>query len=163
MKKWFAEDAPQNAKSATAAIGTGTNGTVNIAYNTVGAGGNEFVAEVVIAEGNSKAMSAAFDDDTLTVTLGTDADGAADALKNTATLIAAKINTLGMFTATASGNGESAITSETSEDVEFSGGQLGTAAIVPYSVLHIGDYYYVNIAPNTVYDANWRRFTLEAY
>jgi hypothetical protein len=162
-KKWFAEDAPQNAKSATATLGTGDNGTITITYDIKGTEGNVYSVAVVVAEGANKAMSVALANKKITVTLGTGADSNVAASKNTATLIAAAISALDGFTATKSGTGGDSISEATSEDVAFEGGQFGTPCIVPYTYVADTSYYYVNIAPNTIRDANWRRFQLAEY
>lgn len=166
QSKWFAEAAPVNAKSATASIGSGANGTVTITYDLKGTEGNSFEAAVVVATGNNKDMSAALVNGVVTVTLGTDASGDADATKNTAALIAAAINALDGFSAVSSGTGATAIASATEDNVPFTGGQFGTFCPVPYTYLADSTYYYFNIAPNGDRDTNWRRIakaSLTAY
>ena len=60
----------------------------------MGVAGNGYSVEVVEGEGLDVPMSVAFSDATkkIVVTLGTDAAGDLDALKNTALLIATEIN-----------------------------------------------------------------------
>ena len=101
---------------ASAVIGTGTNGTVHIAHDNVGVAGNSYSVEVVEGEGLDVPMSVAFSDATkkIVVTLGTDAAGDLDALKNMALLIATEINiqvagSEDPMTATSSGDGSTAL------------------------------------------------------
>jgi hypothetical protein len=95
--------------NSTAAIGSGTNGTVNIvgAGTKVGSAGNGIVVNVVVPTGTS-GLSATFAANTLTVNLAV-ISGVPNGAANTATLIAAAIDALPEFTATASGTGASAI------------------------------------------------------
>ena len=88
-------------------IGAGADGVITIIDETATA--KEI--EVVVAAGNSASLAAAHSDGVITVTLGTDEAGAADAAKNTATLITAAINGIAAktWTATASGTGATAI------------------------------------------------------
>lgn len=162
QKKWFAEETPVNAKSASATIGSGDNGVVTIVVDSVGTEGNDYTVAVVVADGINKALAASIVGTDITVTLGTDASGDADATKNTAKLIAEKISTIAGVTATYSGTGATAITVAITKK-SLAGGQYGTVAIVPYTWLYIGTTYYVNIAPNSKYDANWRTVTFTAY
>jgi hypothetical protein len=161
--KWFAEATPTNAAKATAEIGSGTDGTVTIECSEVGTEGNEYEVEVVIATGENKAMDAEFADGVLTVTLGTGADSGVDAAKNTAKLIATKISSLDGFTATASGEGTSSISTATEENVAFEDGSYGTVCPIGDVWLKISDVYYYCSAPNSRYDANWRTVVFTAY
>jgi len=162
QQSWFDGTAPQNAKSATATIGSGTNGTVTITIDAVGTGGNSYTVEVVEGSGTDVDLDVSLTGTDIVVTLGTDGAGALDATKNTATLVAAAIDVLAGITATASGDGSTAL-SVAEAQKSFSGGQYGTVAPVPYTMMQDETYYYVNIAPNSIYDANWRRFTLSEY
>lgn len=160
--KWFAEATPQNAKEATANIGSGTDGTVTTTVDVVGTEGNSYTIEVVAGSGNNVAMSAELTDNAIVVTLGTDGVGALDATKNTATLIATAINALSGVSSVASGTGATAIGA--AEAVKnFTGGQYATEATIPFTMLKDETYYYVNITPNSRVDKNWRRFTLATY
>lgn len=186
---------------AHATIGSGTNGAVAIEVDTAGEAGNDYSVEVA----TGSALSAALAEGKLTITLATDgstataiasaintsagdtftatasgtgetaitsaeaekdfsggADAAPSDVKNTATLIAAKISTLTDFTATASGEGTSSISAAESE-AEFSGGQYGTVAIVPETILYISGVYYINLYPNSIYDDYWRTITFTKY
>lgn len=142
QRKWFAEETPVNAVKASAEIGSGDNGKVTITYDSVGTEANEYEVAVVIAEGLDKAMSAAFANGVITVTLGTDADGNVAAAKNTAKLIAEKISTLDGFTATHSGEGNSSISEATTENVAFEGGLYATVCPISDVWLYIGTTYY---------------------
>ena len=95
--------------SATAAIGSGTNGIVTITVDAVGVGGNLYTVTVVLAVGNNQPLSAALVGTDLTVTLGTGVAGLTDPAKNTAVLVAAAIEALAGLSAKASGTGATVI------------------------------------------------------
>jgi hypothetical protein len=71
LKKYFAETTPQNAKKASAVIGSGENGTVTVNYDIVGTSGNEYTLEVAEGVGVNTAMSAVLTGKDILVTLGT--------------------------------------------------------------------------------------------
>lgn len=155
---WFS-GTPANAKSASIEIGAGTNGKVTVTCDKKGTEGNAYSLEVVVAEGNSKALAAALSGTKITVTLGTDAGGDADATKNTAKLIATAISKIDGFTAVHSGTGVTAITDAVEED-DFAGGQYGTPCIEPNTVIKGGEYYYICIHGGDKVSAQWQRFAL---
>ncbi len=152
QKKWFSEEIPANAKKATAEIGTGTNGTVTVEYDFVGTEGNSYKIAVVVAEDANESLSADLSNSKITVTLGTgDVAGTVDDTKNTATLIAAKISAIQGFTATASGEGTSSISTATVKDVDFTGGIYCTPFYGEDAWLYIGTTYYYCSKPCDVY------------
>jgi hypothetical protein len=159
--KWFSDATPKNYKDASTTIGAGDNGVITVkAIDDIT---TDKTIEVVVATGNSKAMTAVYTDGALVVTLGTDGAGAADATKNTAILIAEAIDALDEFTATASGTGATAISSAVTEKA-FTAGQLGTPCMIDGVALLSSGTYYVCIAPDaTTKNTNWRSFTLTAY
>ncbi len=106
--------------SATAVLGSGVNGVVNISVSTPGTEGNAYSVVVSLGSGNNVAMSASFATPILTVTLGTDGSGVADPTKNTAILVAAAIDALAEFSATYTGTGSSRI--PVTASTAFSGG-----------------------------------------
>jgi hypothetical protein len=141
--KWFAAETPTNAHKATASIGTGDNGTVNIVYDNYGTEGNDYDIAIVIAAGANAAMSAALSGTTITVTLGTGTEaGVVASAKNTATLIAAAITALTPFTATKTGTGGDSISEATEENVPFTGGSYCTPFYGDEAWLKISDTYY---------------------
>ena len=162
QKKWFAETTPVNAKAASTTIGSGDNGVVTITSDNIGTEGNSYTIAVTVSEATSAALAVDITGTDIAVTLGTDGAGAADATKNTAELIAEAISALSGVSASYSGTGATAISSAVAKK-SLAGGQYGTVAIAPYSWLYIGSTYYVNIAPNSKYDANWRTVTFTAY
>jgi hypothetical protein len=91
---------------AVAAIGTGANGTVNVVADVGLSGplGNTATVEVVDPAPANGALSAVDVAGVLTVTLAV-AAGVLDTAANTATLVAAAIDALDDFSATASGTG----------------------------------------------------------
>jgi hypothetical protein len=157
--KWFAEATPTNTNSATAEIGAGENGVVTVTVDDYGTEGNDYTIEVVVGDGNSVDLSAELTGTAIVVTLATDGSGDPDDTKNTATLVTAAIEALTGVSAEASGTGATALTTAEAEQ-SFAGGTYGTEATVPYTMLYVSPYYYVNIAPNTRDTSNWRRFQL---
>lgn len=97
------------AVAASATIGSGGNGVVSITVDAAGNPGNLYTVTVAAGVGLSQALAAAVVGTAITVTLGTDGAGAADATKNTATLITAAVDGLAGVSATASGNGSGTI------------------------------------------------------
>lgn len=116
--------------AATASIGSGANGVVTITSVALGVIGNAYQVQVAIAGGASAALAVALVGSILTITLGTDGASAADATKNTATLITAAINALDEFTATASGTGATALATA-SGPTSFTGGDDRDAIKIP--------------------------------
>ena len=110
-----------HVSNATATIGSGTNGTVTITADedNAGDGGNTFTVTVQVPTGTS-ALSASVNGNQLIVNLDVTA-GVPNAAANTATLIAAAIDALANFSATASGTGADSI-SAAEGPTQFSGG-----------------------------------------
>lgn len=116
-----------NAK-ASATIGSGTDGAVEIEVDAAGTGGNAYTVEVVAGDG---ALSAELTDTALVVTL---ASGG-----STATLVAGAINTSAgdTFTATATGTGGDSITLAEAE-ASFIGGTNQLDATANTAILVAG-------------------------
>jgi len=109
------------AVAASAVIGDAYDYEVTIVVAAAGNDGNKYTADVVSGEGADVDLSAVLADNIITVTLGTDAEGALDAAKNTGTLVAAAINALAQFTASVTGaDGSKPFT--TNSSISFSGG-----------------------------------------
>ena len=108
--------------AASTTIGSGADGVVTITYYTEGTIGNSYTVEAVLAGEASADMAVDLDTSGLTpkliITLGTDGDGLIDASKNTAALVAAQIDALNTLTATASGNGSTAIAVTAEKNLE---------------------------------------------
>jgi hypothetical protein len=106
---------------ATVDIGSGTDGVVSITADEDNAGsdGNGFTAEVVIPTGTS-GLSVLVTNNELVISLAVIA-GVPDAAANTATLVAAAVDTLDGFSAEASGTGATALSAEEGP-TQFSGG-----------------------------------------
>jgi hypothetical protein len=153
---------PLNAKPAAYVIGTGGN-TLTVKYGNA-TQGNGYKLAIALAATASTAMSVAFAADTLTITLGTDATVSpitADNAKNTYALIAVSINAINGFVATVIGSG---VISVAAVATAFTNGQFGTVCPVPGTfVWKTSTEWYVNIAPNSKYDANWLKATLTTY
>jgi hypothetical protein len=75
------------------------------------------------------------------------------------------LNTVEGFGAVFTGAEETVITveGEASQAWALTGGQFGTPCPIPYTFVKDDTYYYTNIAPNTIYDSYWRRFSLTEY
>lgn len=164
-QKWFSATTPVNYISGlTTTIGSGDNGTITIVDNTA----ESLSVEVVVAGTANASLSAAFANSTITVTLGTDAESAADATKNTATLITAAINGIADATwvATKSGTGATAISAAVTKKsftaYETDGTPCPETGICLYNSA-TGTYYVCIGANNTTKNNNWRSFTLTNY
>ena len=165
-QKWFDEALPVNAKwELQAAIGTGANGTINIADGTA----DELAIEVVVAAENSANLAAAAANNVITVTLGTTDNGAADDTKNTATLITGAINNIedATWEANATGTGADAIKAAvTKKDFVNVQVAFGTPCPEAGTTLYDGtnSYYYVcTKGDNTDQNNNWKKFSLAAF
>ncbi len=124
IKKWNYVAIPgavaaEAATAATAVVGAGENGVVTVTVASAGRAGNAYIIQLVAAGNPSANMTAALNGSQLVVTLGTDAGGALDPAKNTATLVAAAIDALAQFTAVASGTGAAALDEQ---EAQFAGG-----------------------------------------
>ena len=160
-KKWFSDETPKNYKDASTTIGSGDNGIVTvIALNDIS---TTKKIKAVVATDVSAKLNVAYTSNIITITLGTDATGAADDTKNTATLIAKAIDELDGFSAIASGTGATPIQAAINEKA-FTAGQLGTPCMVSGVALESNGTYYVCVAPDTTTkNSNWRTFTLASY
>lgn len=159
--KWFSESTPTNYKESSATFGEGTNGVITV--NAIDDITDDKSIEVVVGSGASKPLSVAFANDTLTITLATNASSAADDTKNTAKLIAEAISKVDGFSATFSGTGATAISLAVTKK-SFTAGQLGTPCSTSGVALMSNGTYYVCIEPNaTNKNSNWRTFTLTDY
>jgi hypothetical protein len=107
--------------SASSSIGAGGDGTITIGVVAEGTTGNAYTVQAVNGVGNNVELSAVLASSILTITLGTDAGGVPDNAKNTATLVAAAIDALAEFTATASGTGATVLAAM-GAPATFSGG-----------------------------------------
>lgn len=108
------------ARAATATIGSGANGVVTATATTAGAAANTNTIRAVAGVGNNVALSAAVSNGVITVTLGTDGGGVLDDTKNTATLVAAAVDGVTGYDATASGSGATVVPVTSAQS--FSGG-----------------------------------------
>jgi hypothetical protein len=117
----------QTPVGATAIIGDPDGATITVTCETPGLEGEKYKIIVVNAEEADADLSAELEDNLITVTLGTDAEGEPDDDKNTATLVATEIATIQGFTAVASGGGNGVIAA-IEDPVPFTGGLSPTWA-----------------------------------
>ena len=82
-----------------------TNATLTITAATSGWAGNAINVVAAASGSANAALDAAISGNDITITLGTDAQGDADATKNTGTLVAAAVDALTEVTCTTSGTG----------------------------------------------------------
>lgn len=163
-KKWFSEATPKNFKpNAIATIETDED-IISVVADDME---TDVVIEIVKATTASADMGVELNDGTITITLGTDATVSpitVDDEKNTAELIAEAISEIDGFTATFNEDGEGVIDTVTSEDIAFVNGNFGTPCMESNICLQSAGTYYVCIkAENSVYNNNWRSFTLANY
>lgn len=158
--KWFSTATPVNAQAAKVELGEGDDGVLTIEYYKVGTEGNEFSVETVIPEEGDEELAVSLVGKTLVISLETDSEGEPDDTANTVEDIAALINELEFFVATASGEGTGAISTEEEED--FEDGQFATKAGTACFIA-IGDHWYICHKPVSKWDkAGWFKATLAA-
>ena len=112
---------------ATAKVGSGNDSFYTVTADIPGKAGEEYSVQHVLPEDPDEAtdVEVALEGKLITVTLAVKADDDAfipDGDKNTAALIAAEVNDLDGFTATADGNGSGVFAEATAEPVGFTGG-----------------------------------------
>ena len=90
---------------ASAAIGSGANGTVTISSINENIGGNSYTVQALLGVGINIPLSVLLTGLNLVVTLATNGGGTIDMAANTASLIATAVAGLAEFTAVASGTG----------------------------------------------------------
>jgi len=81
------------------------NATLTVTAATAGWAGNALSIKAVVAGTIDAALAAAISANVITITLGTDGAGAADATKNTGTLVAAAVDALDEVACATSGTG----------------------------------------------------------
>lgn len=146
--------APTNAKAAAQTIGDGPDGKVTVTAAVKGAAGNDLDIIVSDAGADDCAMTASIAAGVITVTLGK-TGAILDPTKNTASLVAAAIDSLTEVTAAATGTGnDPLVAAEASKD--FAGGQDGTEGYEGEIVMDASRIYLCT-ADNTINDANWIR------
>lgn len=109
--------------SATATLGSTTNGKVVVTVDLQGTEGNSYTIAVIAGVGNNVPLSASVIGTDITVTLGTNSGGALDSTKNTAILVATVVNNLINVSAAYSGDGSDVVAPITR--FSFSGGSYG--------------------------------------
>ncbi len=115
--------------TAKTSDGLALNAVLNATLTTTAeAGGPNYTVVVNAGVGNSVDLAAAFNADTrrITVTLGTDSNGAADDTKNTGTLVAAALDGLSVVSCTTSGSGAGIVAPIT---VKTSSGGMGAFTV----------------------------------
>lgn len=128
--------------AANADIGSGGDGTVTVTYFEVGEIGNEYSIEVVLGSEPSQPLSVEFNSPVITVNLATTEESVPDVTATTAAQIAALINELELFTATASGTGLTPVPVQV--ETSLAGGinptVSGTAADVAVAISLLDDF-----------------------
>ena len=146
--------APTNAKAASQTIGDGTNGKVTVTAAVKGAAGNDLDIIVSDVGADGCEMTASIAAGVITVTLGK-TGAILDSTKNTASLVAAAIDSLTEVTAVASGTGNDPLAAAEAKK-DFTGGQDGTVGYEGEIVMDASRIYLCT-ADNTINDANWIR------
>lgn len=93
------------AQAAAVVPNAVANATLTVTAATAGWAGNAISVKAVVAGAPDTALSAAISANVITITLGTDGAGLADATKNTGTLVAAAVDALSEVTCSTSGTG----------------------------------------------------------
>jgi len=153
--KWFGTSTPVNAVKACLVL-DGASETLTIKAPLVGTEGNDYSVEVVVAKGNSKALSAAYVGSKLTIALGTDGSGDPDDAKNTFALISAAVNAAGSLVVTASG--VDLLDAAVTEDA-LAGGQYATKTGCA-TLINIAGVHYTSEGGVDMYSTNgWKSAT----
>ncbi|MCK9320321.1 hypothetical protein, partial [Methanoculleus sp.] len=110
-QNWFGGGIPNNCKGSSVVFGSLPDGQITVtSTEVIGLESNgKFTLQVVAGVGADKAMTAAFANNVVTITLGTAANGTLDNAKNTATLIVTEINKIDGFEAEFSGDGQGVV------------------------------------------------------
>lgn len=128
--------------AASVTIGTGADGEVQIDRDDAGPDGNLWDVIVVNGVGEnvnlSAAISYAFARPRLVITLGTDGSGDPDNAKNTATLVAAAVDALDGFSATASGAGTDPIAAASVAAFTGGGDNAANTTTVAQALAYLG-------------------------
>lgn len=108
---WYGNGMPVNCKGSAITIGSLPNGQITVTSTEVigEESNNKFDLQVVAGVGASKATTATFSNDVVTITLGTNAGATLDDAKNIAELVTEEINDLDGFSAVFSGDGSGVI------------------------------------------------------
>lgn len=149
LKSITVTPATDKGSAALLSLGSGTDGVVAITFGDTGAVGNAYSASVVLAAEADTALSVALVDTVLVVTLGTDALGAADDTKNTATLVAAAIEAYEgdvSFTAIASGDGSGIIVEAVPASFSGGGDNISITTTIAELLVALADYDHVVLA-----------------
>lgn len=93
------------AQAAAVTPNAVANATLTVTAATAGWAGNAISVKAVVAGTIDAALAAAISNNVITITLGTDGAGAADATKNTGTLVAAAVDALTEVACATSGTG----------------------------------------------------------
>jgi len=127
-QNWFGGGIPNNCKGSSVVFGSLPDGQITVtSTEVIGLESNgKFTLQVVAGVGADKAMTAAFANNVVTITLGTAANGTLDNAKNTATLIVTEINKIDGFEAEFSGDGQGVV-GITAECASAIVGDSGTA------------------------------------
>lgn len=135
------------AESAAVDVGNGDNGIVTTVVDQLGSDGNLYTLAVEIAGSTGAALSASISGTDITVTLGTDTNGDPDPTKNTASLVATEIDALADVSASASGDGSTAIGAN---DVNVYGFRGGIDAVAETDITR--DYQIIKTPNNDLYN-----------
>jgi hypothetical protein len=119
--------------AAAATLGSGANGLVTVRV-PAGTSGNGYTLQALLAATPSQPLSATLVGTAITVTLATTSGGVSDGAKNTATLVAAMLNTLPGITASASGTGVTVVQPTTSV-IAFTGGSSREDIKIPSLIM----------------------------
>lgn len=157
-KPWF-DGAPKNGKRSSVEVKSGAD-SMFVYAPMVGPDGNVYTIKIVTAAEASKNPSAALVGTALTVTLGTDALGAADNTKNTGALIAPIIEAKG-FVVEVTSDGAFVVPT-TVGAVAFTGGQYATPAKASQSLVEAnnGNLYAATSPVDKLSEEGWYSVTL---
>jgi len=165
-KKWFDGDAPVNAAYASVATEFGTaNAEMILAGKYRGIDFNDWTVNLIDPSGNNKALSVEVDNDNKEINISL-ATGAAGAITSKAEDIkdlieAHEVASNIISVAYAKNNTGEGVVGEA--ELVLENGVNGTVCQDTEVIVKHDNQLYINIAPNSIHDANWRKLNLIEY
>ncbi len=163
-KKWFAENAPLNAIAASVdSVFDVANAEIVVTAKIKGEIGNEIVLNLIDLKEENVPLSIDVDKKTINVILATDSQGA---IKTKASELKTAIadNELASELIKidfATGNSGAGVVD--GAELVLENGVNGTVCQDTEVIVKHDNQLYINIAPNSIHDANWRKLNLVEY
>lgn len=154
-KKWF-DGEPKNAIKAS--IDATDNSGLTILANIAGEAYNGWEVNLIDPKGNDEDLDIAIGNKKIDISLATGNDGAiTTTFKELGEVLEGSIITVEY----AENNALTKVKEE--KELKLDDGEYGTVCQDIYVTVEHDSDYYVNILPNSIHDANWRKVTLATY